>query len=76
MHTLKTTFDTLDLSNRAKRSKATALAAALLVRIRTAEEAYMARIPENLQGSDAYDNADYSISLLDEAIDVVASVYD
>jgi hypothetical protein len=64
------------LSTRRKRRKAAALAATLLERIRVAEEAYMERIPENLQGSDAYGDADFSIGLLDEAIEAVGSVYD
>ena len=76
MKTLKSVFDELDLSSRAKRRKATVLTARLLERIRDAEEAYMGRIPENLQASDAYDSADQSVGLLDEAIDAVNSVYD
>jgi len=76
MQTLKAAFDTADLSSRAKRRKTTALVAGLLGRIRTAEEAYMMRMPENLQSSDAYDSADCSIGLLEEAIDAVNAVYD
>lgn len=76
MNTLKSTLDALDLSSKAKRRKATALASCLLERIRSAEEAYLHRIPLNLQGSDAYDSADCSIGLLDDAIDAVNSVYD
>ena len=75
MQTLKTTIDALDLSSRRKRRNAAALAAGLLVRIRTAEEDCMGRIPENLQGSDAYDNADSSAGLLDEAIDALDAAY-
>jgi len=73
---LKTALDAIDLSSRVKRRKAAALASGLLERIRAAEEAYMERIPVNLQASDAYDMADNSIGLLDEAIDLVGSVYD
>ena len=76
MKTLQTVFDELDLSSRAKRRKATALAACLLERIRAAEGAYMGRFPENLQASDAYESAEQSAGLLDEAIDAVNSVYD
>jgi len=76
MHTLKTAFDAIDLSSKNKRRKAAALAACFLERIRAAEQTYMERIPENLQGSEAYGNADCSIGLLDEAIDAVNSIYD
>lgn len=76
MQPLKTAFNSLDLSSRGRRRKATALAAGLLHRIRAAEEAYLGRIPENLQNSHAYDNADCSIGLLEEAIDLLASAYD
>jgi hypothetical protein len=72
----KTALDTVDLSSRAKRRKAAALVSAFLERIRSAEEAYMERIPENLQTCDAYDKADNAIGLLDEAIDLVDSAYD
>ena len=76
MHSLKSALDALDLSSRKKRRYAVALVEALLLRIRVEEDAYMSRIPSNLQSAEAYDNADYSISMLDEAIDVIASVYD
>jgi hypothetical protein len=76
MQILKTALDTADLSSRAKRRKTAALAAGFLSRIRSAEEAYMMRIPENLPSSDAYENADHSIGLLDEAIDAVNAAYD
>ena len=76
MQPIKNAFDATDLSSRGKRRKAAALAIRLLERIRAAEEAYMNRIPENLQGSEAYENADCSIGMLDEAIDAVSSVYE
>ena len=76
MHSLLSSLAALDLSSRKKRRYAMVLAEALLMRIRAEEDAYMARIPTNLQNSVAYDNADYSISVLDEAIELIASVYD
>ena len=69
-------LDDVDLSSRAKRRKAAVLAARLLEHIRDAEEAYLVRIPENLQASVAFDNAEESIGLLADAIDAVYSVYD
>ena len=76
MKMLTTGLDRVDLSSKTKRRKAAAMVAAFLERIRAAEEDYMGRIPENLKGSEAYENADYSIGLLDEAIDAVNAVYD
>ena len=76
MQISKTVFDAADLSSRAKRRKTAALVAGLLERIRAAEEAYMLRVPENLQSSGAYENAEHSIGLLDEAIDAVNAAYD
>ena len=76
MQMLKSAFQAVDLSSRSKRRKAVTLVVDLLERIRMAEVAYMERIPENLHGSDAYDNADCAIGLLDEAIDSVNAVYD
>jgi len=46
-----------------------------LEQIRTAEERYRDAIPDNLQGSVVFDAADQSVSLLDEAIDLLNSVY-
>ena len=76
MQSLKTAITLADLSSRGKRRKAATLAVALLEQIRDAEEAYLERIPDNLQGSDAYDSTDYCICLLGEAIDAVTAVYD
>jgi len=43
--------------------------------IRGAEEAYIHRIPQNLQSGDAYSAADYSIEALADAIDVLSDAY-
>jgi hypothetical protein len=43
--------------------------------IKDAEEQYMGNIPENLQGSANYENAEQSVSLIEEGIDILASVY-
>jgi hypothetical protein len=43
----------------------------LLGQIKYSEEQYMSRIPENLQGSVVYDNAEQCVSCLDEAIDTL-----
>jgi len=59
-----------------KRQRRTAIAklARQLEQIRECEDEYRARIPENLQGSCAYDSAEEFISLVDEAIDALDSI--
>ena len=76
MQPIKTAIASADLSTRGKRRKTVTLIAGLLERIRTAEEAFMEGMPLNLQGSDAFVNTEYSIALIDEAIDVISSIYD
>lgn len=43
--------------------------------VRDAEERYRDNIPENLQGSVVYDSADQSVSLMNEAIDLLETIY-
>jgi hypothetical protein len=43
--------------------------------IREAEERYIGNIPDNLQGSKHYENAEESVSLIDEALSLLASAY-
>jgi len=67
----------LDYSNRRKRRAALFSIIAALEQVSIAEEAYRNSIlPVNLTSSNALDNADYCICLLDEAIDLLRSVYD
>jgi hypothetical protein len=44
--------------------------------IKAAEEASRDNIPENLQNSVVFDNAENTISLLDEAIDLIVSAFE
>jgi len=76
MQSIRAAFFSADLSSRGKRRKVVALIIGLLERIRAAEQSYIDRMPVNLQQSDAYDTAESSICQLDEAIDMVSSVYD
>jgi hypothetical protein len=46
-----------------------------LEQIKAAEERYRDAIPENLQGSDVFDNADQCVSSLDEVIELIGSIY-
>ena len=43
--------------------------------IRSYEDAYLARIPENLQSGQAYENAEESIDILDQVIDMLKEAY-
>ena len=74
--TKKDLLMSVDCSTRGKRRKAVMLIIDIIERIRTSEEAYIERIPLNLQGSDAYGAAENSIIMIDEAIDVISSIYD
>jgi hypothetical protein len=64
-----------DLSTRGRRRKMVKAHIQGLEQIKTAEETYRDKIPTNLQNSSSYDNAEQSISLLDEAIDLLASAF-
>jgi hypothetical protein len=65
-----------DCSTRRKRRAALIFTLDILEQISLGEATYRDNMPLNLQGSDAYDFADYNVSLLEEAIDVLHSVYD
>jgi hypothetical protein len=65
-----------DFSTRRKRRVALFSIISNLEQISLAEENYMSNMPINLQNSDAYETTDYYISLLDEAVDSLRSVYD
>ena len=69
----KAFFASLDVSSRDKRRKAVGLVIDILEKIRLAEEVYMERMPVNLQGSEAYADADYS---LDNVIDAIIGLSD
>jgi len=66
----------VDCSTRRKRKAALASSICVLEQISLGEVAYRDNMPLNFQNTDAYDNADYYISLIEEAIDVLRSVYE
>jgi len=74
--TLESLLDSVDVSTRAKRSKAMALVIELLEKIRHAEERYMGRIPLNLQSGSAYSDAEYSVDIIIDAIDELLNAYE
>ena len=75
MPNFNSVFDTVDISTRPKRRRAVLLIITALSRIRSAETAYMERIPANLTDSEAYSAADESIYLLSDAIELLTDVY-
>ena len=64
-----------DFSTRRKRRAALFSIISALEQMSQAEESYRDNMPPNLLNSNAYDTVDYYIGLLDEAIDVLRSVY-
>jgi len=64
-----------DFSTRRKRRAAITQMAGQLELIAAAEEAYRDNIPLNLTGSQLYDAAEEYIDLLDEAVEMLRSIY-
>jgi len=64
-----------DLSDRRKRRIATRTLIKQLTRVMESEQNYISNIPENLQGSEAFERADLCVSLLAEAIELLQEAY-
>jgi hypothetical protein len=64
-----------DYSTRQRRRRAVGKIIVSLEAIKQAEEAYAGNIPENLQNSVRYDDAEQSVSVLEDAISMLAEVY-
>jgi len=75
MPTFASVFGAVDISTRPKRRRAVSLIITELSHIRSAEEAYLKRMPVNLKDSDAYAVADYSVDLLTDAIISLMEAY-
>jgi len=75
MPTFDSIFRAVDISTRPKRRRAVSFIITELSEIRKEEEAYMERIPINLQEGDAYAAADYSVELLTDAISTLMDAY-
>lgn len=65
----------VDISTRPKRRIAVSKIVRLLNLIYSEEEEYLNRIPLNLQGGNAYDAAEDSLSCLIDAIDSLSDAY-
>jgi len=64
-----------DLSERRKRRAFVQSLVRQLERVRDNEEHYRDSIPENLQGSNAFERADQCVSALDDAIELLESAF-
>ena len=64
-----------EYTTRRRRRLAVAGIVKQLEKIRSYEERYRDSIPANLQGSSVYENADDSVSALDESLESLASAY-
>ena len=70
-----TAFDSFDISTRPNRRRAVSIIAAQLTRIRSAELAFLYRMPANLHDSEAVAAADDSIDVLNDVIDLLEDAY-
>jgi hypothetical protein len=75
MTSFNSIFDNVDISSRPKRRKTVSLIIKELTLICERENAYMERIPENLQDGDAYADAENSVDTLNDAIMVLMDAY-
>jgi len=64
-----------DLSTRRQRRVAVQSVMRQLERIKENEERYQENIPDNLQGSEVYERAEESISVIAEAIEILEGAY-
>jgi len=64
-----------DFSTRRKRRKSVADIISRMECIRDAESLCHDNVPENLRGSSAYEDAEESLSTMDEVIDLLESIY-
>ena len=72
---MKSFLDSIDVSTRWKRRKATTLVIDLLEKIRNGEERYLESIPYNLQSGTAYYAADDSVDTIISAIVSLLDAY-
>lgn len=74
MNSLKSILDSFDVTSRKNRRKIVEIIKEI-EKIRDNEEAYIQRIPLNLQNGDAYADAENSVETLNEVIDTLIDVY-
>jgi len=65
----------VDVTTRRKRREILSIAVQLLEQIRQAEEAYLERVPENFQSSEAYVATEEYVGFIADALDSLRDVY-
>ena len=65
----------VDVTTRRKRREILSIAVQLLEQIRQAEEAYLERVPENFQLSEAYVATEEYVGFIADALDSLRDVY-
>jgi len=65
-----------NVSTRRNRRKRIAMMISQMERIRDAEQSYYDNIPENLRSSAAFESSEESISIMDEVIELLGTVYE
>jgi HEPN domain-containing protein len=64
-----------DLSARSKRCKKVSEITRLMEQVRDAETISHENVPENLRGASAYEDAEDSLSRMDEVIELLETIY-
>ena len=64
-----------DLSTRSKRCKKVSEITRLMEQVRDAETISHENVPENLRGASTYEDAEDSLSRMDEVIDLLETIY-
>jgi hypothetical protein len=65
----------LDYRSRRNRRAAVKSIHARLLAIRAAEQKYLDNVPDNFQGSEAFETGENAVDTLDEIIDLLTTVY-
>jgi len=64
-----------DYTTRRKRRDAVRSIMTSLSAIRDAEQNYLKRVPDNLQGAESFETGEYAVDALDEILDLLSEVY-
>ena len=75
MNSVKFYVDSLDVSTRGKRRNAVKIILLMLEKVRNAEDAYLERVPFNLQNGDAFAEAECSLDIVTDAIVFLSDAY-
>lgn len=64
-----------DYGSRRKRREEVSRALASLAAVRDAEQRSLDNVPENFQNSESFESGEQAVEILDEIVDLLASVY-